>query len=734
MEGRAPSTTETWDAFFSDFYLRAHARASARRAEAQALAAVRLAARPRAATCSTCRAASAATRSRWPARATASPASTARPRCWPRPRRRAPAASAGPKLVQRRLPRAAVRRRVASTPRSTCSPRSATSATRRTRGCWPRSAACCAPAAGWSSRRCTATGSCADFREQDWQLLGEGRLLLEQRTFDPRSGVAQTTQTLIDPAGERDSRTFSVRVYTATELLAMLARAGFAEARCLRRPRRRAVHDRHAPGDRRPAGRRGRRSAERAAAEVVAGRRGQERGQLRALCVRRPSGSPPRRTPKRAHSTDSVRAAFSSAAPTAAACSPASSPGASSTTLPPLSAGALVAHARAPRCARRSSRRRPRPQPGHPTAVGGERRGGVDHEDIDRGQRGDRGPTASSSSRSASRAATDAPSARERGPRRSRRRRRRRAHAVQDPGRQHVEHAADPTSTVCAMELPAPRPADLPLAGGTPGATRPRPPAADRADEGDARLLRAARRASRGMPRARPPHPPVALGLAADPRLPRRASDGRPVPHRHRAARAGRHRHRRRAGPHGQAAFTIEMEPGWAVPHQLRERGVDPDDVELIVMTHLHYDHASGLLAFPGATVVVDTARVGARAHRAADRRLHRPPLPTPANRGCRCPARPRRSTCSATGRPPASPRRATPPATARSILRLAATASCCSPATPPTREDLDENLLPLLTWNDDAYKRRWPGPGLGRRAPGRARRSRVTTRRRGAR
>jgi SAM-dependent methyltransferase len=71
------------------------------------------------------------------------------------------------------------------------------------------------------------------FQESSWQMLGEGRLLLEQRTFDPASGLAQTTQTLIDARGERDSRTFSLRVYTATELLAMLASAGFAEARCL---------------------------------------------------------------------------------------------------------------------------------------------------------------------------------------------------------------------------------------------------------------------------------------------------------------------------------------------------------------------------------------------------------------------------------------------------------------------------------------------------------------------
>jgi SAM-dependent methyltransferase len=70
------------------------------------------------------------------------------------------------------------------------------------------------------------------FVEQDWRLLGEGRLLLEQRTFDAASGVAQTTETLIDTSGERESRSFSVRVYTATELLTMLATAGFAEAKC----------------------------------------------------------------------------------------------------------------------------------------------------------------------------------------------------------------------------------------------------------------------------------------------------------------------------------------------------------------------------------------------------------------------------------------------------------------------------------------------------------------------
>jgi ubiquinone/menaquinone biosynthesis C-methylase UbiE len=68
--------------------------------------------------------------------------------------------------------------------------------------------------------------------EQDWRLAGEGRLVLDQRTFDQAAGIVQSTQTVILTDGRRDSRTWSIRVYTATELLAMLDRAGFAEARC----------------------------------------------------------------------------------------------------------------------------------------------------------------------------------------------------------------------------------------------------------------------------------------------------------------------------------------------------------------------------------------------------------------------------------------------------------------------------------------------------------------------
>jgi N-acyl homoserine lactone hydrolase len=53
-------------------------------------------------------------------------------------------------------------------------------------------------------------------------------------------------------------------------------------------------------------------------------------------------------------------------------------------------------------------------------------------------------------------------------------------------------------------------------------------------------------------------------------------------------------------------AYSIEMEPEHAVVEQLPARGVDPMDVRVVVMTHLHYDHAGGIAAFPQATFVVD--------------------------------------------------------------------------------------------------------------------------------
>lgn len=55
------------------------------------------------------------------------------------------------------------------------------------------------------------------------------------------------------------------------------------------------------------------------------------------------------------------------------------------------------------------------------------------------------------------------------------------------------------------------------------------------------------------------------------------------------------------------ARFTeARMTPEDAVPAQLRARGLDPDSVGVVLMTHLHADHTSGASGFPLATFVSD--------------------------------------------------------------------------------------------------------------------------------
>jgi N-acyl homoserine lactone hydrolase len=50
------------------------------------------------------------------------------------------------------------------------------------------------------------------------------------------------------------------------------------------------------------------------------------------------------------------------------------------------------------------------------------------------------------------------------------------------------------------------------------------------------------------------------------------------------------------------------VEPGKDLLSQLRERGADPRSISLVVMTHLHMDHASGISEFPSSTFVVSSA------------------------------------------------------------------------------------------------------------------------------
>jgi N-acyl homoserine lactone hydrolase len=49
----------------------------------------------------------------------------------------------------------------------------------------------------------------------------------------------------------------------------------------------------------------------------------------------------------------------------------------------------------------------------------------------------------------------------------------------------------------------------------------------------------------------------------------------------------------------------IEMSQSDAVSHQLRARGIDPASLGLVVMTHLHVDHASAIADFPAATFLL---------------------------------------------------------------------------------------------------------------------------------
>jgi N-acyl homoserine lactone hydrolase len=49
----------------------------------------------------------------------------------------------------------------------------------------------------------------------------------------------------------------------------------------------------------------------------------------------------------------------------------------------------------------------------------------------------------------------------------------------------------------------------------------------------------------------------------------------------------------------------LKMRPEDALPAQLRERGLAAEDIELVVATHLHMDHTSGLPDLPNASLLV---------------------------------------------------------------------------------------------------------------------------------
>ena len=59
-------------------------------------------------------------------------------------------------------------------------------------------------------------------------------------------------------------------------------------------------------------------------------------------------------------------------------------------------------------------------------------------------------------------------------------------------------------------------------------------------------------------------------------------------------------------GRAGKVLYRIRMEHDQALRFQLPARGVQPTDVKVVIITHLHIDHASAVSEFPQAVFVVD--------------------------------------------------------------------------------------------------------------------------------
>jgi ubiquinone/menaquinone biosynthesis C-methylase UbiE len=66
------------------------------------------------------------------------------------------------------------------------------------------------------------------FQPRDWRQFRDGSLHLEEREFDPVTGIVAVTQTLVGLDGSRGARSYRIYVYTPTELVAIIERAASA--------------------------------------------------------------------------------------------------------------------------------------------------------------------------------------------------------------------------------------------------------------------------------------------------------------------------------------------------------------------------------------------------------------------------------------------------------------------------------------------------------------------------
>jgi ubiquinone/menaquinone biosynthesis C-methylase UbiE len=67
------------------------------------------------------------------------------------------------------------------------------------------------------------------YQHRRWEPLAEGAILVEAGRFDPVAGTMEVDHTYVGAGGERHEFTYTLRVYTATEIDRMLREAGFEE-------------------------------------------------------------------------------------------------------------------------------------------------------------------------------------------------------------------------------------------------------------------------------------------------------------------------------------------------------------------------------------------------------------------------------------------------------------------------------------------------------------------------
>jgi N-acyl homoserine lactone hydrolase len=60
----------------------------------------------------------------------------------------------------------------------------------------------------------------------------------------------------------------------------------------------------------------------------------------------------------------------------------------------------------------------------------------------------------------------------------------------------------------------------------------------------------------------------------------------------------------------GAEEFIVKLDAGDAIEPVLARIGLTPDDIDLVIQSHLHFDHAGGLYAFPRTRVMVQRAEL----------------------------------------------------------------------------------------------------------------------------